>query len=114
MQTKLASSPDQEPLLHPNLAKLYRDKIESLANALEAPDTQAEAFEIIRSLVDKVVFTPVDGELQIDLHGDLAGILQLCDAGKKKPATSYEERAQQIKMVAGARNHRELTLHAPV
>ena len=31
---------------------------------------------------------------------ELAGILSLCDA-KKRPATSYEERAEQIKMVAG-------------
>ena len=66
---------------------------------------QAEAFEIIRSLVDKVILTPVDEELCIDLHGQLAGILQLCDLGKERPAASYEERALQIKMVAGARNH---------
>jgi len=105
LQTKLASSPEQEPLLHPNLASLYRDKIEALADALQASDSRAEAFEIIRSLVDKVVLTPVDDELQIDLHGDLAGVLQLCNAGKKKPAASFEERARQIKMVAGGRNH---------
>jgi len=36
---------------------------------------------------------------------DLAGILQFCDAGKKKPAASFEERALQNKMVAGARNY---------
>ncbi len=68
-----------------------------------------EAFNIIRSLIDEVRLVPEGGNLRIELKGELAGILNLCDA-KKKPAASYEERAEQIKMVAGARNHRELTL----
>ncbi len=45
---------------------------------------------------------PENGDLRIDLCGELAGILNLCES-KKRPASSYEERAQQIKMVAGAR-----------
>jgi DNA invertase Pin-like site-specific DNA recombinase len=110
IQDQLASGTVDAPLIHPNLAKLYREKIETLADALEAQDTQAEAFEIIRSLVDKVVLTPVDDELCIDLHGQLAGILQLCDLGKERPAASYEERALQIKMVAGARYQRYLQI----
>ena len=52
---------------------------------------------------------PEDGKLRIELKGELAGILNLCDS-KKKPAASYEERAEQIKMVAGARNQRYLHL----
>ncbi|MCK5276245.1 MAG: hypothetical protein KAR37_16440 [Alphaproteobacteria bacterium] len=75
IQDQFASGTVDAPLIHPNRAKLYRDKIETLADALEARDTQAEAFEIIRSLVDKVILTPVDEELCIDLHGQLAGIL---------------------------------------
>ena len=63
----------------------------------------------IRGLIDEVRLTPENGELSITLTGELAGILSLCDS-KKKPASSYEERAKQVKMVAGARNHRELTL----
>jgi hypothetical protein len=42
---------------------------------------------------------------------ELAGILALCEAGKRKPGQiSPAGLDQQIKMVAGARNHRELTL----
>jgi chromosome segregation ATPase len=77
IQDQLASGTVDAPLIHPNLAKLYREKVEALADTLEARDTQAEAFEIICSLVDKVILTPVDEELCIDLHGQLAGILQL-------------------------------------
>ena len=53
---------------------------------------------------------PEDGKLRIELKGELAGILNLCDS-KKKPAASYEERAEQIKMVAGAGNQRYLHLN---
>jgi hypothetical protein len=56
-----------------------------------------------------VILTPVDGQLQIDLHGELAGILSLCDT-KEKPASQVGKRAAQIKMVAGARNQRYLHL----
>ena len=48
--------------------------------------------------------------MRIELKGELAGILNLCDS-KKKPAASYEERAEQIKMVAGARYQRYLHLN---
>ncbi len=65
--------------------------------------------EVIRSLIDSVVLTPVDGQLQIDLRGELVGILSLCDT-RGKPASQVGKRAAQIKMVAGACNHRELTL----
>ncbi len=44
---------------------------------------------------------PENGALAVTIKGELAGILSLCDS-KKKPATSYEGRAVQIKMVAGA------------
>ena len=63
-------------------------------------------FDIIRSLIDEVRLIPENGILRIELKGELAGILSLCDA-KKRPATSYEERAEQIKMVAGACKQRE-------
>ncbi len=55
----------------------------------------------MRGLIDEVHLVPENGELRIDLRGELAGILNLCNS-KKKPASLYEVRAQQIKMVAGA------------
>ena len=49
----------------------------------------------------RVVLTPLGGELRIDLHGEFAGVLSICD-GSKKLASSSKRRAEQIKMVAGA------------
>jgi site-specific DNA recombinase len=55
---------------------------------------------------------PANGELRIEIKGELAGILELCQEGaKKKPGgLSTAGLAEQIKMVAGEGNHRQLTL----
>ena len=101
LQDRLDRATDPEPLIHPNLAEMYRAKVADLSSLLVDPQHKAEAFDIIRGLIDQVRLVPENGELRIDLRGELAGILSLCDS-TQKPAPSYEERAQQIKMVAGA------------
>ncbi len=45
---KLGGTPDAEPLLHPALATIYRDKVASLEHALRTPSTGQEAFELPR------------------------------------------------------------------
>ena len=65
--------PPAAPQFHPNLPALYRGKVEKLAEALIAPSTAAEAGEIIRGLIDRIVLTPVEGVLQAQLFGDLCG-----------------------------------------
>ena len=37
-----------------------------------------EAFELIRSLLDKIVLVPEGEELRIEIHSELAGIPELC------------------------------------
>jgi hypothetical protein len=56
----------------------------------------------LRSLVDRIELRPnQQGKLEIDLHGDLAGILTL--AGKKdRPLDQNDQSVQQVKVVAGA------------
>ncbi|MCJ1901452.1 hypothetical protein MR829_13850, partial [Paracoccus versutus] len=63
-----------------------------------------EAAEIIRSLIDRIVLTPGADRIEIDVQGDLAGILTL-SAQRKNPAA--DAAGLQVKMVAGARNHRD-------
>ncbi|MBB3268742.1 hypothetical protein FHW79_006417 [Azospirillum sp. OGB3] len=74
------------------------------------PDTQTEATELIQSLIEVMVLTPEDGTLQVDLHGALAGILALRSGTRKADPVSGAGLAEQTKLVAGARTHRELTL----
>ena len=97
------------PLLHPNLSEIYRRKVAELHRLLDDPATRDKAMEAIRALIDRVILTPENGELRIDLQGELAAILNLC-IGSKKPAVEIHDELEQIKLVAGARNQRYLHL----
>ena len=95
----------------PNLAELYRQRVEHLREALHDDATRDEAFELLRSLIEEIRLVPKDGQLQVELRGELAGILALAAADSRKPGShSATGLAQQIKMVAGARNHRRFTI----
>jgi site-specific DNA recombinase len=96
----LSTSSEDKPLLHPNLAAVYRARIETLEGALRDPEHGREAFEIVRGLVEEVRIIPADGEVTLELKGQLAGILALAE-GAKQAAGSPGDRALQIKMVAG-------------
>ena len=72
---------------------------------MQEPATHDEAFELIRSLIDEIQLIPEDGELRVELHGALAGILAL-SASKTPGGRDAAGLAEQIKMVAGARNQR--------
>jgi len=105
IEEELARTPDDPlPLLHPNMAELYRRKIAALTTLLQDPESRDEAFEIIRSMIDEVRLVPEGDKLRIDLTGELAGILSLCQESKK-PGHDGQAHAEQIKMVAGARCH---------
>ena len=56
------------------------------------------ATEALRGLIDQIILTPQDGELQIDVRGDLAGILNI-SLKRKKPAGVAG--SSQVEMVAG-------------
>jgi len=97
---ELAAAPEEQPFLIPSMATLYRKKVAELKEALNAEGTKDEAFELIRSLVDEIVLVPVDGELALEIKGDLAGILSLCSKSKS-PSGLEPEGLEQVKLVAG-------------
>ena len=74
-----------------------------LRSSLNTPDRQPEAAELVRSLVDAIILTPENGTLRLDIDGELAGILALCQVARaKEPGSlSTAELAKQIKLVAG-------------
>ena len=108
LENKLKLGPAAEPLVHPGLATIYRNKVERLEASLNEPSTGRAAFELLRGLVDSIIVTPAEGKLEIELRGDLAGILAVSRAGRTE--ASSKEKALQIKMVAGTRNQRYLHL----
>ena len=72
-------STDPRPLLHPAMARRYREEVAALRETLSRSGGQGEAAEHLRGLIEKIVLTPrlEREELQIDLYGDLAGILSM-------------------------------------
>jgi hypothetical protein len=99
--------------LHTKLPELYRSKIDRLAEALNAPDTVAEAAEIMRGLIDRIVLTPEEDGLRAELHGDLAVLARFAQ-GKEGRAESTGDSALRLSVVAGARNHLDLLLTAQI
>jgi len=103
----LADAVEPPPLLHPNMATHYRGQVEELYRALQE-DSEAKrmaAADILRSLVKEIVLTPEAGELQIDVSGDLAGILAI-SLKRKTPATRAG--GSQVEMVAGTGSNHNL------
>ena len=55
------------PALHPNMARVFDQKIEQLAAALEHEDDELRetAPQALRGFIDKIIIQPGDGLLQV-------------------------------------------------
>ena len=115
LETELANTAVPAPRLHPNLAELYRRKVEALHEALADPDLRDEAFGVIRSLIERIVLLPTDNGLEIELVGDIASMIAIAGNPKISAAapagTAAEQYTRSVKVVAGACNRRYLQLH---
>jgi site-specific DNA recombinase len=100
LQAHLETADEPPPLLHPEMAELYRYKVTALAQGLEHRETRTEAREALRGLIDAIVMTPTEGALRIDLKGNLAAMLGATVQSKRAPET--EALSLQVSMVAGA------------
>ena len=113
-ERELMTTAAPAPRLHPNVAEVYRRKVEELHSALRDEDA-GPAREVVRGLVEAIVLTPENGRLRVEVRGQLASILRLSGlANKKTPADGPGLLAEQIKMVAGARNQLNLLLIASI
>ena len=113
LRGRLERAAEPPPLLHPNMADLYREKVTQLARGLEHEDSRAEAAEALRGLIEAIVLTPEGEALRIELHGNLAAMLKAAEAqntGAPLPPLGNwgEQRSPsdddlvQIMLVAGA------------
>ncbi len=105
LEVLIADAHEEPVLIHPSMAKVYRNRVAQLTEALTDDGRRAEAVDLIRGLVDGIVLSPaeIDGKktLAVDLHGHLAGILSL-SAQTKKPLKESDFSVESTKMVAGA------------
>jgi site-specific DNA recombinase len=110
LETQLAATEEPPPLLHPEMARIYRTKVTDLAKALQEPDSRSEATEALRGLLDTIVLTPDQGgeTLLIELKGNLAAMLGATVQTKRSPES--DDLSLPVSLVAGARNHHYLQL----
>jgi len=85
---------DAPVLLHPNMGGRYQDEVQNLLQSLDDEEHRPKSGQILRGLIEKVTLTPDgrNGELAVDLHGDLAGILQISTDKKKISASENKSR----------------------
>jgi site-specific DNA recombinase len=78
LHERLGRAPEPLPDIHPNVAEIYRRKVERLADALNHPKDRHKAAEAIRGLIERITLTPGPKRGQIDatLHGELGSILE--------------------------------------
>ena len=108
LQAQLERSKEPPALLHPEMAGYYRRQVTSLHELLErGPELERmRATEILRSLISAIILTAQDGELVVDVEGDLAGILTIASGDKtlgqnaKNPAEGRVGKTQ-FEVVAG-------------
>ena len=107
LAAKLDALPAHDPIpIHPGIADIYARKVADLAAALNEDGTRAEAADLLRGLIDKIILRPTvdapNGHL-IELYGELGAILSLCSNGMGKNAKTHANGVgvRQVTMVAG-------------
>ena len=100
---RLSAAPVDIPDIHPNIAGVYRRKVERLTEALADPRDRDQAAEAIRGLIERIVVTPgaKRGELHAALHGDLGTIIEWAGSVSRKGATDTPRRGVWVSVVAG-------------
>ena len=83
------------------MAQIYYDKVARSTDALNEESNRAEAAEAIRALIEEVRLVPDDGNLRIELFGELAALISLTNELPRSKETGV-----QVTLVAGARSQR--------
>ncbi|GAB2206645.1 recombinase family protein [Roseibium sp. ROS1] len=90
---------------HPNLHEAYLRQVQRLEETLNEPSIQADAIDLIQSLVTKIILAPdpANAQLSITIQGDLARILSVCAevGGTNKNSPDFGK-SGLMSVVAGA------------
>ncbi|MBU3890352.1 MULTISPECIES: hypothetical protein [Methylosinus] len=68
---RLSQAPTDIPDVHPNIANVYRLRIDRFTEALDDTDDGRQAAEALRSLIGEIVLTP--GKKRGEVHAELRG-----------------------------------------
>ena len=102
LNARLTQAPVDIPDIHPNVAEIYRCKVERLAEALRRQEERDEAADAIRALVERITLAPgaKRGEIAATLHGDLGTILEWTAQKQNTPGRASS--GVSVSVVAGA------------
>ena len=103
LEKTLSEAPSIAPAIHPAMAEIYRERVARLHAELNRSDVRSEATGILRSLIDEIRLVPDGGKLEIEVAGDIAGILALAPNDKRPSGGAGRA---QVTLVAGTRNTR--------
>ena len=98
LETEIASASAAASRLHPNLAEIYRKKVDSLQGARSDPETRSEAIEILRGLIERVAIGAVEDGITIELVGEIANMVGLSSGPEGRKIGPYRS---SVKVVAG-------------
>jgi DNA invertase Pin-like site-specific DNA recombinase len=107
LQTEIAREQAPLPRIHPNLAEVYRKKVECLQEALQADATRYEAIEILQQLIEKVTVSWRGHAWDIELVGEIANMVAL---STDHSGSVIEGFRRSVKVVAGERYQRYYSL----
>ncbi len=112
LTAKLVEAPDDTPDILPRTAQVYGQRIARLTEALNRPEDRAEATEVLRDLIEKIVLRPGPkrGEIEATLHGELRTILEWVERqaiGKAQNTNTPGALAPgvSVSVVEGTRGH---------
>jgi site-specific DNA recombinase len=102
LEQEIASTSTPPVRLHPNLATVYRRKVERLQHVLSDLDIRDEAIQVLRGLIESVCITPSETGFDVEIVGEIAKMIELGMAeGKKKGPILDERTTRSVKVVAG-------------
>lgn len=106
LEARLAAAPVAVPDVHPNVADIYRRKVEQLAVALDNPGRREEATAAIRWLIERILLTPgvTWAETDVKLVGDRGTILDCTGARDRRHHVGAQVPELPVSVVAGAQS----------
>ena len=69
-----------------NIGQVYRTKIRQLTDGLSDPAIRLKAIETIQGLIDHIKVTPTNTGFDVELYGELGGIMEVVYAKHERPA----------------------------
>jgi hypothetical protein len=82
--------------------------VSSRLSLIRRPDRRrSEGIEILRGLIERVAVSAAEGGFTIELVGEIANMVELSSGPEGRKVGPYRS---SVKVVAGARNHREFPI----